>query len=85
MASVLFANYPFWVSQKNELTHFWLSLHFQEFLMLVDIYNNNFHVKFICFLYNTLQPFYNMVPYNMVFGITRLKDGSQKCIDYIEK
>ena len=53
--------------------------------MLVDIYNNNFHVKFICFLYNTLQPFYNMVPYNMVFGITRLKDGSQKCIDYIEK
>ena len=33
----------------------------------------------------TLQPLYNMVHYNMVLDITRSKDGSQKCIDYIEK
>ena len=33
----------------------------------------------------TLQPLYNMVRYNTVLDITRFKDGSQKCIDYIEK
>ena len=33
----------------------------------------------------TLQPFYNMVCYNMVLDKTRFKDGSQKCLDYIEK
>ena len=33
----------------------------------------------------TLQPLYNMVCYNMVLDITQFKDGSQKCIDYIEK
>ena len=33
----------------------------------------------------TLQPLYNTVRYNMVFDITRFKDGSQKCLDYIEK
>ena len=33
----------------------------------------------------TLQPLYNTVHYNMVLNITRFKDGSQKCIDYIEK
>ena len=33
----------------------------------------------------TLQPLYNMVCYNMVLDITWFKDGSQKCIDYIEK
>ena len=31
------------------------------------------------------QPLYNAVRYNMVLDITRSKDGSQKCIDYIEK
>ena len=36
-------------------------------------------------LFSTLQPLYNMVCYNMVLDITRFKDGSQKCIDYIEK
>ena len=34
---------------------------------------------------HTLQPLYNMVRYNTVLDITRFKDGSQKCIDYIEK
>ena len=34
---------------------------------------------------NTLQPLYNTVRYNTVLDITRFKDGSQKCIDYIEK
>ena len=33
----------------------------------------------------TLQPLYNMVRYNTVLDITRFKDGTQKCIDYIEK
>ena len=34
---------------------------------------------------NTLQPLYNTVCYNTVLDIARFKDGSQKCIDYIEK
>ena len=34
---------------------------------------------------HTLQPLYNTARYNTVLDITRLKDGSQKCIDYIEK
>ena len=34
---------------------------------------------------DTLQPPYNTVRYNMVLDITRIKDGSQKCIYYIEK
>ena len=34
---------------------------------------------------NTLQPLYNTVRYNTVLDITRFKDRSQKCIDYIEK
>ena len=33
----------------------------------------------------TLQPLYNTARYNTVLHITRFKDGSQKCIDYIEK
>ena len=34
---------------------------------------------------NTLQSPYNTVHYNTVLDITRFKDGSQKCIDHIEK
>ena len=34
---------------------------------------------------STLQPLYNKVHYNTVLDITGSKDGSQKCIDYIEK
>ena len=34
---------------------------------------------------NTLQPLYNTIRYNTVLDITRFNDGSQKCIDYIEK
>ena len=34
---------------------------------------------------NIPQPLYNTVHYNTVLDITRFKDGSQKCIDYIEK
>ena len=33
----------------------------------------------------THQPLYNTISYNTVLYITRFKDGSQKCIDYIEK
>ena len=33
----------------------------------------------------TPQPLYNTVRYNTVLYITRFEDGSQKCIDYIEK
>ena len=32
-----------------------------------------------------VQPLYNTVYYNTVLDITRLKDGFQKCVDYIEK
>ena len=34
---------------------------------------------------STLQSLYNTVRYNTDLDITRFKDGSQKCIDYIEK
>ena len=34
---------------------------------------------------STQQPLYNMVRYNTVLYITDVQDGSQKCIDYIEK
>ena len=34
---------------------------------------------------DTPQPLYNTVRYNTVLYITRFKDGSQKCINYIEK
>ena len=34
---------------------------------------------------NTQQPLYNTVRYNTILDTTRFKDGSQKCIDYIEK
>ena len=36
-------------------------------------------------LLSTFQPLYNTVRYNTVLDLTRFKDGSQKCIDYIEK
>ena len=39
----------------------------------------------MCDYQDTLQPLYNTVHYNTVLDITRFKDGSQKCIDYIEK
>ena len=32
---------------------------------------------------DTLQPLYNTVHYNTVLDITRFKDGSKKCIDYM--
>ena len=44
------------------------------------------HVTFFLFLLkSTLQPLYNTVHYDTVLDITRFKDGSQKCMDYIEK
>ena len=36
-------------------------------------------------LLSPLQPLYNTIHYNTVLDITQFKDGSQKCIDYIEK
>ena len=41
------------------------------------------HISII--MKHTLQPLYNLVHYNTAFDITCFKDGSQKCIDYIEK
>ena len=38
-----------------------------------------------CVFVYTLQPLYKMVRYNTGLDITQFKDGSQKCIDYIEK
>ena len=34
-------------------------------------------------LFTTLQPLYNTVRYNTVLDITRVKDGSQNCIDIL--
>ena len=45
--------------------------------------SNSVKERFWCIC--TLQPLYNTVCYNTVLDITRFKDGSQKCIDYIEK
>ena len=42
-------------------------------------------IQIVSFHKNTPQPLYNMVHYNTVLDITRFKDGSQKCIDYIKK
>ena len=33
----------------------------------------------------THQPLYNTVCYNTILDITQFNNGSQKCIDYIEK
>ena len=46
---------------------------------------NVYALYFYMEISDTLQPLYNMVCYNTVLDITRFKDGSQKCIDYIEK
>ena len=43
---------------------------------------NNYVIQFLA---NTLQPLYNTVRYNTVLDIARYKDGSQRCIDYIDK
>ena len=43
-----------------------------------DIYN--FHT-----FRSTPQPFYNTICYNTVLDITWFKNGTQKCINYIEK
>ena len=50
------------------------------FLLLLKVRADNELI-----IQNTLQPLYNTVRYNTVLDITRFKDGSQKCIDYIEK
>ena len=34
---------------------------------------------------STPKPLSNTVRYNIVLDTTQFKDGSQKCIDYIEK
>ena len=36
-------------------------------------------------LVDTHRPLYNTVRYNTLLDISQFKDGSQKCIDYIEK
>ena len=52
--------------------------------LLISTVNISFHSEMKKNI-NTLQPLYNMARYNTVLDITRFKDGSQKCIDYIEK
>ena len=48
-----------------------------------------FIVNKVVFFYTTftniLQPRYNTFRYKTVLDITQFKDGSQKCINYIEK
>ena len=48
-------------------------------------FNNIQHKQYFSIIKQTLKPLYNMVHYNMVLDITPFIDGSQKCIDYIEK
>ena len=48
-------------------------------MMLYYVYTRS------CTIACTLQPLYDTVCYNTVLDITRLIDGFQKCIDYIEK
>ena len=53
---------------------------------VITVYNDNCGSNIgPIFTLNTLQPLYNTVHYNTVLDITLFKDGSQKCIDYIEK
>ena len=47
-------------------------------------YGNTQSIFFLGFV-NTPQPLNNTACYNTVLGITQFKDGSQKCINYIEK
>ena len=63
---------------------------FSEKLRLDNSYRQTIHIKcqVLFSLKNniyTLQPLHNTVCYNTVLDITRFEDGSQKCIDYIEK
>ena len=44
----------------------------------------NFSRGHFLFLY-ILQPLYKTIRYNTVLDITQFKDGSQKCVGYIEK
>ena len=64
-----------------------LALSLCQFLALYcfKIYLASFLRYKTLFLPLTLQPLYNKIRYNRVLDVTRSKDGSQKCIDYIEK
>ena len=71
----------YWVSGKqctDEMLHN-VASHLGLHCLLRPVCSNTYGI------YSTLQPLYNTVRYNTVLGITRFKDGSQKCIDYIEK
>ena len=56
-----------------------------EFKYDPDLHTNTLNIGNRRLILGTPQPLYNTVRYNTVLYITRLKDGSQKCIDYIEK
>ena len=58
--------------------------HMLRILIRIPLYFVSTNVK-KTILMSTLQPLYNTVRYKTVLDITRFKDGSQKCIDYIEK
>ena len=61
-----------------------LQRQFHKYPQFMYVWRNN-EKQFFLGTQTTLQPLYNMVHYNTVLDITRFKDGSQKCIDYIEK
>ena len=77
--------------QENKKTHLFADLSpscewlYNTFIqqIVTTKYGDIFHHKNV--FCSTLQPLYNTVHYNMDLDITRFKDGSQKCIDYIEK
>ena len=56
--------------------------------MLSEYACGPFHAQFVKWIHpyvSTHKSLYNTVHYNMVLNMTQIRDGSQKCIDYIEK
>ena len=53
--------------------------------LILHLFEGIFSLENPFYFEHTLRPLYNTVCYNMVLDITQFKDGSLKCIDYIEK
>ena len=81
--------YVLFIGYMNILCTYTFIVSYLLFILLWDhkqFWCKNNRVYKSCVVNNcTLQPLYNTVHYNTVLDITRCKDGSQKCIDFIEK
>ena len=78
-------NYVYVFMEKYETYHYFWSRKVPNLLMILDQPKHRSEPKHRSIYLFTLQLLYNTVRYNLVLDITRFKDGSQKCIDYIEK